>query len=59
MAFINKQLEEVRALWNNHSIRSQKKGNSIPGIPEILHNETEVYGESLSCMRQAHVVQLV
>jgi hypothetical protein len=28
------QLEEVRTLWKNHSICSQKTGNSVPGIPE-------------------------
>lgn len=42
LPFINKQLQELRLLWNSHSIRHQRNGNSVPGIPDVLHSESRL-----------------
>lgn len=44
LPFIQKQLNEVRDIWNSHSIRNQKNGDSLPGIPDVLHTECQLYG---------------
>ncbi|XP_052765590.1 uncharacterized protein LOC128206898 [Mya arenaria] len=44
LPFIGRQLDEIKHLWNTHSIRNQRVGDTLPGIPDILHTQVELYG---------------
>lgn len=44
LPFISRQLDDVRTMWNCHLIRPQKKGDTVAGIPEILHSLSEIQG---------------
>ncbi|XP_053376118.1 uncharacterized protein LOC123543857 isoform X2 [Mercenaria mercenaria] len=39
---ISKELENLRVSWNTHSIRRQRLGDTIPGIPDVLHTHPEI-----------------
>lgn len=43
---LKKDIKEIMDLWNNHSIRRQKLGDTIPGIPEILYQNPEIVGNN-------------
>lgn len=45
MQIIREELEEVKFAWNNHSIRKQKSGDIVPGIPELLYHVPEMLGQ--------------
>ncbi|XP_053391372.1 uncharacterized protein LOC128546034 [Mercenaria mercenaria] len=44
LPIINNQLKEVCFIWNTHSIRKQKVGDIVPGIPNVLHSNPEIVG---------------
>ncbi|XP_061167357.1 uncharacterized protein LOC133176218 [Saccostrea echinata] len=44
MEIIRTELEEVKFAWNNHRIRNQKLGDTVPGIPELLYHVPEMLG---------------
>ncbi|XP_056018330.1 uncharacterized protein LOC130054058 [Ostrea edulis] len=46
LPMLKKDIKEIMDLWNNHSIRRQKLGDTIPGIPEILYQNPEIVGSS-------------
>jgi len=48
LPIIKKQLGEVVLLWNSHSIRKQKNGDVVSGIPDILFSTPEIAGNILS-----------
>ncbi|WAR25018.1 hypothetical protein MAR_010722, partial [Mya arenaria] len=53
LPFIGRQLDEIKHLWNTHSIRNQRVGDTLPGIPDILHTQVELYdGEFLEIVEQ-------
>lgn len=44
MDIIRRELDDVTYAWNCHRIRSQKHGDIVPGIPDLLYNVPEMLG---------------
>nr|XP_022287686.1 uncharacterized protein LOC111100283 [Crassostrea virginica] len=44
LLLIKKDLREIMEHWNNHSIRRQKLGDTIHGIPDVLFKNPEIVG---------------
>nr|XP_022307773.1 uncharacterized protein LOC111113775 [Crassostrea virginica] len=44
LPLIKKDLREIMEHWNNHSIRRQKLGDTIHGIPDVLFKNPEIVG---------------
>ncbi|WAR16029.1 hypothetical protein MAR_030623, partial [Mya arenaria] len=58
LPFIGRQLDEIKHLWNTHSIRNQRVGDTLPGIPDILHTQVELYdGEFLEIVEQQQILK--
>ena len=45
MPVIQKELDEVKELWNNHRIRKVRNTESKPGIPDVLYYTPELSGD--------------
>lgn len=47
LPLIKRELKEIKEMWNNHSIRRQKLGDTIPGIPDVLFHNPEIVGMNI------------
>ncbi|XP_061195084.1 uncharacterized protein LOC133203282 [Saccostrea echinata] len=46
LPLIKRDLKDIMDQWNTHSIRRQKLGDTLHGIPEVLFQNPEVVGAS-------------
>nr|XP_022303069.1 uncharacterized protein LOC111110748 isoform X6 [Crassostrea virginica] len=53
MDIIRRELDDVTYAWNCHRIRSQKHGDIVPGIPDLLYNVPEMLGNP-DCRNYIH-----
>nr|XP_022289874.1 uncharacterized protein LOC111101612 isoform X6 [Crassostrea virginica] len=55
MDIIRRELDDVTYAWNCHRIRSQKHGDIVPGIPDLLYNVPEMLGNP-DCRNYIHAM---